>query len=78
MSWTLVMTKTISHPHSTSSGKSKGLVAVKVKKWLADLSKLKWPSLINCLTKDLKEWVLLKLVVVLNCRVFSNQAENKL
>ena len=65
MSWTLVMTKTTSHPPSTY-------------KWPADLSKLKWPSSINCLTKDLKEWVALRFAVVLNCQAFSNQAENKL
>ena len=73
-----MMTKTISHPPSTSSEINRGLVPAKVNKWPADLSKLKLPSSINCLTKDLKEWVVLRLVVVLNCRAFSNQAENKL
>ena len=72
------MTKTISHPRSTSSEINRGLVPAKVNKWPADLSKLKLPSSINCLTKDLKEWVALRLVVVSNCRAFSNQAENKL
>ena len=72
------MTKTISHPRSTSSEINRGLVPAKVNKWPADLSKLKLPSSINCLTKDLKEWVALRLVVVLNCRAFSNRAENKL
>ena len=73
-----MMTKTISHPPSTSSEINRGLVLAKVNIWPADLSKLKLPSSINCLTKDLKEWVALRLVVVLNCRAFSNQAENKL
>ena len=73
-----MMTKTISHPPSTSSGIDRGLVPAKVNKWLVDLSKLKWLSSINCLTKDLKEWVPLRLVVELNCRAFSNLAENKL
>ena len=72
-----MMTKTIFHPPSTSSGINRGLVPA-VNKWQADLSKLKWPSSINCSIKDLKVWVPLSFVVALNCRAFSNQAESKL